>query len=415
MSDDITGQMQAIFQTNSVQFALQVDESTDVAGLAQLMVFIRFIHYDKITEEFLCCVELLRTRGEDIFQALDNFMEENNMSWLNCVGICIDGAPSMLGTVKDFTTLARKKNENIIITRCFLHREALVAQTVGEDLRRVINEVILMVSYIKSKLLKSRQFHQICEEMGAHFKTLLLHTQVRWLSKGRMLSRVFDLKDIMFKFFEENHQSEFCNPIKNEVWCIKLPYLWDIFEHLNRVNQSTQGRAENILTSIDKICIMREKIEIWRRKVKKNFEMFPKLSNCEATFQISSQMIINLTLLGDKLLYYFPNIEIENYDWIRNPFLAKAPTDLSLTEEEELAEIKNNRCLQLIYEEGDIQKFWIHVLKIHSNLAKKAVKILLQFSTTYICKASFSAMLNLKTKKRGNSKMLDSELRVAVP
>ena len=55
-------------------------------------------------------------------------------------------------------------------------------QTVGDDLGRVINEVILMVNYIKSKPLKSRLFHQIYEEMGAHFKTLLLHTQVRWVS-----------------------------------------------------------------------------------------------------------------------------------------------------------------------------------------------------------------------------------------
>ena len=81
------------------------------------------------------------------------------MSWLNCVGICTDGAPSMLGTVKGFTTLARKKNENIIITQCFLDREALIAQTVGNDLRRVMNEVILMVNYIKSKPIKSRLFH----------------------------------------------------------------------------------------------------------------------------------------------------------------------------------------------------------------------------------------------------------------
>ena len=67
MSDDIKQQIKAIFQTNSVQFALQVDESTEVAGLAQLMVFIRFIHNDKITKDFLCCLELLRTRGEDVF------------------------------------------------------------------------------------------------------------------------------------------------------------------------------------------------------------------------------------------------------------------------------------------------------------------------------------------------------------
>ena len=93
----------------------------------------------------------------------------------------------------------------------------------------------------------------------------------------------------MFKFFKENYQNEFCNLVKNEVWCIKLAYLSDIFEHLTRVNHSMQGRAENILTSIDKICTMRDKIKIWKRKVKeRNFEMFPKLSNCEAKFQITS-------------------------------------------------------------------------------------------------------------------------------
>ena len=66
----------------------------------------------------------------------------------------------------------------------------------------------------------------------------------------------------MFKFFEENCQNEFCHLIKNEVWCIKFAYLLDIFKHLNRVNQSMWGRAENILTSIDEICTMRDKIEI---------------------------------------------------------------------------------------------------------------------------------------------------------
>ena len=82
-----------------------------------------------------------------------------------------------------------------------------------------------MVNYIKSSSLKSRLFYQICEEMGARFKTLLSHTQVRWLSRGGVLCRVFELKDIMLKFFEENHHNECCNLIQNEVWCNKLAYL----------------------------------------------------------------------------------------------------------------------------------------------------------------------------------------------
>ena len=156
------------------------------------------------------------------------------MSWQNCVGICTDGARSILGSLKGFTTLARKENENIIVTHCFLHREALIAQTVLDDLQKVIDEVIQMVNYTKSRPLKSRLFCQICKEMGACFKTLLLHTQVHWLLRGRMLCRVFELKDVMLKFFQENHQKEFCNLIQNEVWCNKLAYLSDVFDHVNR-------------------------------------------------------------------------------------------------------------------------------------------------------------------------------------
>ena len=56
------------------------------------------------------------------------------MSWLNCVGICTDGALSMLGSLKGFTTLARKENENIIVTHCFLHHKDIILQTVGDNL-----------------------------------------------------------------------------------------------------------------------------------------------------------------------------------------------------------------------------------------------------------------------------------------
>ena len=58
---------------------------------------------------------------------------------------------------------------------------------------------------------------------------------------------------VMLKFFEENHQNEFCNLIQNEVWFNKLANFSDVFEHLNRFNTSMQGRAENIFTSIEKI------------------------------------------------------------------------------------------------------------------------------------------------------------------
>ena len=53
------------------KFALQLDESTDVSGSAQLIVFVRYITNGKPEEDLLMCASLLGTRtGEDIFSAV---------------------------------------------------------------------------------------------------------------------------------------------------------------------------------------------------------------------------------------------------------------------------------------------------------------------------------------------------------
>ena len=152
MSKYIKMQMKDIFANDDEMFVLQLDESTDVRGLAQLLVFIRFIHNNRIIEQFLCCQKVpLKTRGEDILKIVDSFLKENNLQWINCA-----------------------ENENILTTHCFSHREALVAQTIGSELKLVTEQDVKIVNYIKSRPLKSRLFAHICEEMGARFQNLIL-------------------------------------------------------------------------------------------------------------------------------------------------------------------------------------------------------------------------------------------------
>ena len=131
---------------------------------------------------------------------------------------------------------------------------------------------------------------------------------------------------------------------------------------------------------------------------------------------MTSACFDHLILLQNKINNYFPDLEIQDYDWIRNPFISTDTRNLSLVEEEELAEIKNDRNLFMMYKECDLDldRFWICVSKIRLNIGNKALKILLQFSTTYIFEESFSTMTNIKSMKRGSLKMLDDELRLSL-
>ncbi|CAI6372309.1 unnamed protein product [Macrosiphum euphorbiae] len=70
-------------------FALQIDESTDITNMAQLMVFIRFDRNDEIIEEFLFCKPLqTHTTSEIIFTTINEYLIEINLPWSKCVGFC---------------------------------------------------------------------------------------------------------------------------------------------------------------------------------------------------------------------------------------------------------------------------------------------------------------------------------------
>ncbi|GFU53672.1 SCAN domain-containing protein 3 [Trichonephila clavipes] len=247
-------------------FALQVDETTDITGNAQLIAFVRFIHENDIINQFLCCRELPDfTTGKHIFQVISSYLEEIKVSWKSCIGICTDGAPAMTGHLKGFVAHVKELNEDILVTHCFLHREVLVTKFLPSDLKIVLEQCVKMVNYIKSRPLKSRLFSKLFQAMEAKYESLLLHTEVRWLSRGKVISRVLKLKDEMKIFFEQNKNYEFVHLLEDKIWCTKLAYLSDIFVIFNNINSSMQGPNENILNLNDKLVGFKKQITLWKK------------------------------------------------------------------------------------------------------------------------------------------------------
>jgi zinc finger BED domain-containing protein 5/7/8/9 len=75
-------------------------------------------------------------------------------------------------------------NPQVEWTHCFLHREALAARCMEPELKEVLDCAIQIINMIKASAKNTRIFAVLCEDMGASFTGFLLHTEVRWLSRG---------------------------------------------------------------------------------------------------------------------------------------------------------------------------------------------------------------------------------------
>lgn len=72
--------------------------------------------------------------------------------------------------------------------------------------------------------------------MSADLKPILPHTDVRWLSQDKVLSCVYQLKNEIMVFFMSENESKYSDLFTDDDWCIKMAYLTEISEHINKVN-----------------------------------------------------------------------------------------------------------------------------------------------------------------------------------
>nr|XP_012597542.1 SCAN domain-containing protein 3 isoform X2 [Microcebus murinus] len=407
-------------------FSLQLDECRDIANMIILLVYVRFEHDDDIKEEFFFSASLpTNTTSSELYEAVKNYIVNKcGLEFKFCVGVCSDGAASMTGKHSEVVTQIKELAPECKTTHCFIHRESLAMKKISVELNSVLTDIVKIVNYVKSNALNSRLFSLLCDNMEADHKQLLMHAEIRWLSRGKILSRMFEIRNELLVFLRGKRPA-WSQLFKDVNWTARLAYLSDIFSIFNDLNASMQGKNATCFSMADKIEGQKQKLETWKNRISADcYDMFHNLTTIIS--EVGNDLDIaylrkviseHLTNLLECFEFYFPSKEdprIGN-SWIQNPFLSsKGNLNLTVTLQDKLLKLASDEGLKINFENtASLPSFWIKVKHEYPELSEIALKSLLPFPSTCLCETGFSTLSVIKTKHR-NSLNIHYPLRVAL-
>ena len=116
------------------------------------------------------------------------------------VGICTDGAAVLTGRLSGLSVWKKKVELESESTHCIIQREMLASQKMTPELNSVLNDIVNVINHIKLHARNSGLLQQLCEEIVANHRHLLLYSEMRWLSRGKSRTRVLELQKLLPRF-----------------------------------------------------------------------------------------------------------------------------------------------------------------------------------------------------------------------
>lgn len=284
-------------------------------------------------------------------------------------------------------------------------------------LKSVLDQSVKIINKIKGKALNTCLFKALCEEMGSEHTKLLFHTDVHWLSRGKVLTPLFELQEEVMLFLHPSDEQY--DRVHDFQWLAKLTYLADIFSTLNNLNVALQGKTVTTFNVQDKVQATHLRMESWCGHLDcREFDSFPTpadflLSAGEGVDRSTVALFKqHLQDLHSQLGIYFPELDA-SFEWIRNPFgdkthIKQVNSKLSSREVDSHVDIASDGTLKTTFREEALTGFWLHIQPEHPELAGCALKLLMPFPTTYNCEVGFSTLIGLKIKQRSQSLKLPS-------
>ena len=315
---------------------------------------------------------------------------------------------------------------------CIIHQQAICAKVTGFD--HVMTPVVKIINSIRAKAKQHRTFKVLLEELSAEYGDLLLHTEIRWLSRGRILKRFLALLGEIKEFMQSREEDT--SLLDNTEWLLDLAFLTDVTEKLNNLNCELQGTGKTVTNMISAVKAFKAKMNIFsahlQRKSVVHFPSVQKVLSDNVSASVAfDKAVEKYCQVINRLMKEFENrfCDFEQIEpcvsFISNPFMSVDITgtaeNLSTTftldagqVEMEIITLQNDLYLKAHLSNPN---FWNLVdMEKYKSICTAAMKVACLFGSTYLCESAFSNMNFIKNKHRTRltDSHLQESLRVAV-
>jgi hypothetical protein len=108
-----------------------------------------------------------------------------------CMGVKTDGARALTKEARGLSAVVKSPVDPLVVSCCCIHRVVLTSKYIPTDLQNTLSKAVKIIIIIKNRASNTRPFRVLFEEMGSDDTQLLLHTETRWLSRGKLLTASF--------------------------------------------------------------------------------------------------------------------------------------------------------------------------------------------------------------------------------
>ena len=207
------------------------------------------------------------TTGEDLFQRLVSSMEKFQLTFEKLSVLTTDGAPAIVSSKRGLVSSVKKEMDrlsldtnDLIVYHYIVHQENLCAQSLR--LNHVMSTVVPCINLVKSRGLNSRQLKEFLNNLHSEHGDLVYYCEVRWLSRGDVLMRFYELRDEVEQFMEMNGKP--VRDLKDSKWLCDLTFMVDITKYITELNITLQGPNQLLSSLLSNVKSFEAKLKLWK-------------------------------------------------------------------------------------------------------------------------------------------------------